>query len=76
MLEAALDDFERETAAAVKALSAALRETKKLVSAAKGGQLRDLRNGIDNSAKLADLAADTVRDLETVTNRGRLTGLA
>jgi hypothetical protein len=62
-LEAALDDFERETAAAVKALSAALREAKKLESAAKSGQLRDLRNGIDNSAKLADQAADAVRDL-------------
>jgi hypothetical protein len=62
-LEAALDDFERETAAAVKALSAALRETKKLESAAKCGQLRDLRNGIDNSARLADQAADAVREL-------------
>ena len=62
-LEAALIDFENETAAAVKALSAALREAKKLQSAAGHGRLRDLRNGIENSAKLADQAAEAVRDL-------------
>lgn len=62
-LEAALNDFERETAAAVKALSAALREAKKLQSAAGHGQLRDLRNGIENSAKLADQAAEAVHEL-------------
>lgn len=62
-LEAALNTFEREAGAAVKALSGALREAKKLQSAAVHGQLRDLRTGIDTSAKLADQAAGAVRDL-------------
>lgn len=62
-LEDALTTFEREAAAAVKALSNALREAKKLQAAAAHGQLRDLRAGIDTSAKLADQAADAVRDL-------------
>ena len=62
-LEAALNDFERQAATAVKALSSALSEAKKLQSAAVHGQLRDLRNGIDSSAKLADQAAQAVRDL-------------
>jgi hypothetical protein len=62
-LEAALDTFEREAGGAVKALTSALREAKKLQTAAVHGQLRDLRAGIDTSAKLADQAADAVRDL-------------
>ena len=62
-LENALASFERETAAAVKGLSAALREVKKLQAAAAHGQMRDLRNGLDTTSRLADQAADTVRDL-------------
>lgn len=64
-LEAALTQFERDTAAAVRALSAALRETKKLQAAATTGQLRDLRAGIDSSARLADQAAEAVGDLRS-----------
>ena len=62
-LEAALNTFEREAGAAVKALSGALREAKKLQAAAVHGQLRDLRAGIGASVTLADQAADAVRDL-------------
>lgn len=62
-LEAALNTFEREAGAAVKSLAGALREAKKLQAAAVHGQLRDLRNGLDASTKLADQAADAVRDL-------------
>jgi hypothetical protein len=62
-LEDALSKFERDAGAAVKALSGALREAKKLQSAALHGHLRDLRSGIDTSARLADEAADAVRDL-------------
>ncbi len=62
-LEAALDTFEREAGDAVKVLTSALREAKKLQQAALHGQLRDLRSGIDTAAKLADQAADAVRDL-------------
>ena len=36
---------------------------RKLQSAAGHGQLRDLRNGIDSSSRLADQAAEAVRDL-------------
>lgn len=64
-LEDALTQFERETASAVKSLGAALREAKKLQAAAAHGQMRDLRNGIDTSTKLADQAADAVRDLRS-----------
>ena len=62
-LESALDTFERRADGAVKALTTALREAKKLQAAAVHGQLRDLRAGIDASAKLTDQAADAVRDL-------------
>jgi hypothetical protein len=62
-LEDALILFERETAAAVKGLTAALRETKKLQAAANVGQMRDLRTGIDTANRLAEQAADAVRDL-------------
>ena len=62
-LEDALTLFERETAAAVKSLTAALRETKKLLAAASVGQLRDVKNGIDTADRLADQAAAAVRDL-------------
>ncbi len=65
-LEAALSTFEREAGGAVKALTNALREAKKLEAAAVHGQLRDLRGGIDASVKLADQAADAVRDLRAV----------
>ena len=63
-LEAALTQFERDAAGAVRSLTTALRETKKLQSAAAVGQLRDLRAGIDSSARLAEQAAQAVGDLK------------
>ncbi len=62
-LEDALTLFERDAASAVKALSAALREVKKLQAAAAVGDLRALRNGTDASVKLADQASTVVQDL-------------
>ena len=63
-LEAALTQFERDAAGAVRSLTTALRETKKLQGAAAVGQLRDLRAGIDSSARLAEQAAQAVGDLK------------
>ncbi len=64
-LEAALTQFERDAASAVKSLTAALRETKKLQAAVAHGQIRELRTGIDASARLAEQAAQTVSDLRS-----------
>lgn len=62
-LEAALDEIERGADAAVKAAAAALGEVKKAKSAAATGQLRALRQSLDNAVRLADAASTTARDL-------------
>lgn len=62
-LEQALTRFEREASGAVRSLTAALREAKKLEAAAVGGLLRDIRSGLDTAPKLAEQAARAVTDL-------------
>ena len=62
-LEEALIQFERDASGAVKTLTAALREVKKVQAAAAVGDLRALRNGTEASARLSDQAAESVRDL-------------
>lgn len=64
-LEEALTKFERDAASAVKTLTAALREVKKVQGAAAVGDLRALRNGAESSARLSDVAAEAVRDLSS-----------
>ena len=62
-LEDALLTFERDASAAIKTVSAALRELKKLAASAAVGDLRALRQGADASAQLGDQAARAVHDL-------------
>ena len=62
-LEEALIQFERDASGAVKTLTAALREVKKVQAAAAVGDLRALRNSTEASARLSDQAAESVRDL-------------
>jgi len=62
-LEEALIRFDRDAAAALKTLSGAAREVKKLQAAAVVGDLRALRNGADLSARLTDQAAVAVNSL-------------
>ena len=57
-LETALGDVEAEADATVRALTAALRDAKKAKAAAASGELRELRNALDGSARLTGLAAD------------------
>ncbi|MGH9164378.1 MAG: hypothetical protein ACRDZW_02550, partial [Acidimicrobiales bacterium] len=61
-LEAALDDIERHASASVRALSSALKEAKRAEAAAGSGQLRELRQALDHSARLAREAAATAGD--------------
>lgn len=58
-LEGALETVERDADASVRALSSALKEAKKAKAAAATGQLRDLRQALDASARLAGEAATT-----------------
>ena len=62
-LEAALDTIEQAADAAVKAAAAALGEMKKAKSAAATGQMRALRQSLDNAVRLAEAASATARDL-------------
>lgn len=62
-LEQALDAIARNADAAVRAAAAVLAEAKKAKTAATTGQLRALRQSLDATARLADVAADTARDL-------------
>ena len=62
-LEAALDAIEQRADAAVKAAAAALGEVKRAKSAAATGQLRALRQSLDDVVRLADAASATARDL-------------
>ena len=61
-LEGALEVVERDIDAAVKVLSAALREAKKAKAAATVGKMRDLRQALDAAERLAAEAASTARD--------------
>ena len=62
-LEQSLADMEREAEAAVRSLAAALKEAKKVKAAAAAGQLRELRQGLDGTVRLAEAAAATTRDV-------------
>lgn len=62
-LEQSLGALEREAEAAVRSLGAALKEAKKVKAAAATGQLRDLRQGLDNAVRLAEAAAVATRDV-------------
>ncbi|MGH9188748.1 MAG: hypothetical protein ACRD0Q_01735 [Acidimicrobiales bacterium] len=61
-LEQALAEIEREADNAVRNLASALKGAKKVRAAAAAGQLRELRQGMDASVRLADAAAATTRD--------------
>ncbi len=62
-LETALQALERDADAAVRSLAAALKEAKKAKAAAASGQLRDLRQALDGTVRLAGEAVTTTRDL-------------
>lgn len=62
-LEQALADLEREADSAVRGLAAALKEAKKVKAAAAAGTLKELRQGLDGSVRLAEAAAATTRDV-------------
>lgn len=64
-LEQALEQVERDADAAVRSLSSALREAKKVKAAAATGQLRELRQGLDVSVRLAQEAAAATRELRS-----------
>jgi hypothetical protein len=63
-LESALDDLERAADASVRAAAAVLAEAKRVKSAAASGQLRALRQSLESVSRLADLAAESARDLK------------
>lgn len=62
-LEESLADLEREADAAVRSLSAALREAKKVKAVAATGQLRELRQGLDGAVRLAGAALEATRQV-------------
>ena len=62
-LEQSLAELERDADAAVRSLTAALKEAKKAKAAAVTGQLRELRQALDGSVRLAEAAAATTRDV-------------
>lgn len=62
-LEQSLADLERHADSAIRGLTSALKETKKVRAAAATGQLRELRQGLDGSVRLAEAAAATARDV-------------
>lgn len=59
-LEPALQSVEREIDGAMKAVLAAVREVKRAKTAASLGQLRDLRGALEEAARLAEAASETV----------------
>lgn len=63
-LESSLASIEREADTTVKALSAALREAKKVKASAAVGTLRELRQALGATAQLTDVARGTARDLQ------------
>ena len=64
-LEEALQSLERDADAALKALGAAVKETKRAKAAAAAGQIRQLQTAMDNAAGLADTAAAAVGDVRS-----------
>ena len=62
-LEPSLQSLEREVDAAIRSVGAALKEMKKVKTAAELGQLRELRQSLDNATRLAGAAADAVADV-------------
>ena len=63
-LEQALEDIERAADGVVRAAAAALSEAKRVKADAASGQLRALRQSLDSSARLADVAASASGDLQ------------
>lgn len=62
-LESSLSAIERDADAAIRSLTAALKEARKVKAAAAAGLLRDLRQSLGTTAQLAADAAGTARDL-------------
>ncbi len=62
-LEQSLADLEREADNAVRSLAAALKEAKKVKAAAATGRLRELRQGLEGTVRLAESAAATSRQV-------------
>jgi hypothetical protein len=62
-LDGALAGVERDAEAALRALAAAVRETRRAKAAATVGSTRDLQQSLDAAVRLADQAALAVRDL-------------
>lgn len=62
-LEQSLSDLERETDAAVRSLTAALKEAKKAKAAAAAGLLRELRQALDATVRLAGQAEAATREV-------------
>ena len=62
-LEQALDAIEREAEGALRNLSAALKEAKRVKTAAAQGQLRDLRAALDALVRLSETAAGHTAEL-------------
>ncbi len=63
-LESALTALEREADATVRALSGALREAKRVKTAAAQGQIRDVHAALDGAARLAASAAEAAAGLK------------
>ena len=62
-IEAALQSVEADADAALRALSAAVKETKRAKAAAATGQVRQLQQALDAAAQLADVATRAVADV-------------
>ncbi|MDQ2826833.1 MAG: hypothetical protein M3Y04_07730 [Actinomycetota bacterium] len=62
-LEQALAEIERDADSAVRGLTAALKEAKKVKAAAAAGQLKELRQGLDSAVRMAAAAAATAKDV-------------
>ena len=64
-LEEALDALERDADAALRCLTAATKEAKRLKAAAAAGQLRDVQQSVDALQRLAAAAADSATDVRS-----------
>ena len=62
-LEQALADLERDADSAVRSLTSALKEAKKVKAAAAAGLFRELRQSLDGAVRLADAATSATRDV-------------
>jgi hypothetical protein len=61
--EEALRGAERDAEAALRSLAAAVKEARRAKAAASQGTVRDLQQSLDAAVRLADQAAEAVRDL-------------